>query len=73
MKDTSKRTWSLPFPVQPCAIVLAPNCLAAITRCLEIKGRDNAETSGYCPSYIPFANSAGMQYSFANSSLASAT
>ena len=44
---TSKRTWSLPLPVQPCATVLAPNCFAAATRCLTIRGRDSAETSGY--------------------------
>ncbi len=43
---TSNRTWSLPFPVQPCATVSAPWYIAAATRCLTITGRDSAETSG---------------------------
>jgi hypothetical protein len=43
---TSNRTWSLPLPVQPCATVVAPYCVAAATRCLTISGRDSAETSG---------------------------
>ena len=43
---TSKRTWSLPLPVQPCATVVAPNWRAARTRCLTMTGRDSAETSG---------------------------
>ncbi|SLI04332.1 Uncharacterised protein [Mycobacteroides abscessus subsp. abscessus] len=46
---TSKRTWSLPLPVQPCATVSAPWNLAASTRCLTISGRLIAETSGYWP------------------------
>ena len=69
--ETSKRTWSLPLPVQPCAIVSAPNWCAARTRCLVISGREIAETSGYTPSYMAFALRACMQYSFANSSRAS--
>ncbi len=44
--DTSKRTWSLPLPVQPWAMVSAPNWWAARTRCLVISGREMAETSG---------------------------
>ena len=43
---TSKRTWSLPLPVQPWATVVAPNSRAALTRCLTITGREMAETSG---------------------------
>jgi len=43
---TSKRTWSLPLPVQPCATVEAPNWRAARTRCLTMSGRESAETSG---------------------------
>ncbi|CPU65939.1 Uncharacterised protein [Mycobacteroides abscessus] len=70
---TSKRTWSLPLPVQPCATVVAPNWRAARTRCLTMTGRDSAETSGYRSRYRAFARSAGMQYSAANSSRASAT
>lgn len=44
--ETSKRTWSLPLPVQPWATVVAPNFLAAFTRCLVITGREIAETFG---------------------------
>ena len=44
--ETSKRTWSLPLPVQPWATVVAPNFLAAFTRCLAIIGREIAETCG---------------------------
>ena len=43
---TSKRTWSLPLPVQPWATVVAPCSRAAATRCLTITGRESAETSG---------------------------
>ena len=43
---TSKRTWSLPLPVQPWATIEAPWYFAAATRCLTISGRDSAETSG---------------------------
>lgn len=42
----SKRTWSLPLPVQPWATVSAPCLRAAATRCLTMAGRDSAETSG---------------------------
>ena len=44
--ETSKRTWSLPLPVQPWATVLAPCFFAALTRCLVITGREIAETFG---------------------------
>jgi hypothetical protein len=44
--ETSKRTWSLPLPVQPWATAVAPWWRAAVTRCLTITGRDRAETSG---------------------------
>ena len=44
--DTSKRTWSLPLPVQPWATASAPCSLAAATRCFTITGRDRADTSG---------------------------
>jgi hypothetical protein len=43
---TSKRTWSLPLPVQPCETVEAPYFFAAATRCLTMSGRLSAETSG---------------------------
>ena len=45
-RPASKRTWSLPLPVQPCDTVVPPNSFAAVTRCLTISGRDSAETSG---------------------------
>ena len=59
--DTSKRTWSLPLPVHPCATASARCSRAAATRCLTITGRDSADTSGYLPSYSAFAFSAGRQ------------
>ena len=57
--DTSKRTWSLPLPVQPWATASAPCWRAAATRCLTMTGRDSAETSGYLPSYRALALRAG--------------
>ena len=48
--DTSKRTWSLPLPVQPWAMASAPWRRAAATRCLTMTGRDSDEISGYLPS-----------------------
>ena len=44
--ETSKRTWSLPLPVQPWATVCAPNSRAALTRWRAMTGRDRADTSG---------------------------
>src|SRR5674536_21286 len=72
-KPTSKRTWSLPLPVQPWASALAPYRRAASTMCLTITGRDSAETSGYRSMYSALARSAGRQWSSANSSLRSST
>ena len=43
---TSKRTWSLPLPVQPCETTVAPWDCAAWARCRTISGRDSALTSG---------------------------
>merc|ERR1711965_910720 len=39
---TSKRTWSLPFPVQPWATASAPTSRATSTSRLAIKGRAKA-------------------------------
>ena len=47
---TSKRTWSLPLPVQPSATAPAPWRRASATKWRTITGRDSAETSGYFPS-----------------------
>jgi len=44
---TSKRTWSLPLPVQPCATMAAPFSAATRARWVTMSGRDSAETSGY--------------------------
>ena len=44
--DTSKRTWSFPFPVHPWATASAPCSFAAATRCLTMTGRESADTSG---------------------------
>ncbi len=46
MADTSKRTWSLPLPVQPWATPSAPYRRASSTWCLTMSGRLSAETSG---------------------------
>ena len=43
---TSKRTWSLPLPVQPWATAPAPYRFAASTRWRTMTGRDRADTSG---------------------------
>ncbi len=47
---TSKRTWSFPLPVQPCATAVAPWRRASATRWRTMTGRESAETSGYLPS-----------------------
>jgi hypothetical protein len=70
---TSKRTWSLPFPVEPWATPAAPVSRATRTRWRTISGRDSADTSGYLPMYIALAFSAGAMKSVANSSFASTT
>ena len=62
----SKRTWSLPLPVHPCAIATAPYLCAPSTRCLEMSGRESAETSGYLFSYKALAARAFARYSSAN-------
>jgi hypothetical protein len=46
---TSKRTWSLPLPVEPWAMWVAPTSRAASTSFLAIKGRPSAVKSGYLP------------------------
>jgi len=70
---TSKRTWSLPLPVQPCPIADAPTSRATRTRWRVISGLDSALTSGYFPMYRALAAIEGATKSFANSSLASTT
>ena len=42
----SIRTWSLPLPVQPCAIVSQPLARAYFTASLAISGRPSAVNSG---------------------------
>src|ERR1039458_6483678 len=70
---TSKRTWSLPFPVQPCATVSAPWLRAWSTRCRTMSGRDSAETKGDLFSYLALARIPGTQNSSASSRPASIT
>ncbi len=70
---TSKRTWSLPLPVQPWATASAPNSRAAATRWRVITGRDSDDTSGYLPSYRAFALIALATRRCAYSSRASTT
>ena len=61
MADTSKRTWSLPLPVQPWARPSAPYFRAIATWCFTINGRDSADTSGYLPSYSALARMTGAR------------
>ena len=49
----SNLNWSLPFPVQPCAIVVAFSFLAISTIFFAISGLANAVLNGY-PSYNAF-------------------
>ena len=53
------RTWSLPLPVQPCAIVSHPVSRAFSTASFAISGRPSAVKSGYPPPYSAFALIAG--------------
>ncbi len=46
---TSKRTWSLPLPVEPCAMWVALTSRATSTSFLAIKGLPSAVNSGYFP------------------------
>ena len=46
--EVSKRTWSLPLPVQPWAMQVAPYLWAAWTRWAEISGRDRQRAAGTC-------------------------
>ena len=71
--EVSKRTWSLPLPVQPWATHVAPYLWATSTRCLEMSGRERAESSGYLFSYMALAAMAQVRYVFANSSVMSTT
>ncbi len=70
---TSKRTWSLPLPVQPCAMYLAWCRCASSTRCLTMIGRLIAERSGYLFSYSALARSALARNSSTYSSRTSLT
>jgi hypothetical protein len=49
------RTWSLPLPVQPWAIVSQPVSRAASTASFAISGRPSAVNSGYPPPYSALA------------------
>jgi hypothetical protein len=71
--DVSKRTWSLPLPVQPWATASAPASRAAATTFSAMRGRASEDTSGYRPSYSALACSAGQQNRVTYSSRASAT
>ena len=55
LHSSSKRTWSLPLPVQPWATATAPSFWATLTRWRQMAGRDRALSSGYLFSYMPLA------------------
>jgi len=57
--DTSMRTWSLPFPVQPCAMAVAFSMCAISTSFFAMSGRPSAVARGYRSSYMASACSAG--------------
>ena len=50
LNASSNRSWSLPFPVQPCTVASAPTSSATPATASAITGRESAETSGYFPS-----------------------
>ena len=47
---SSKRTWSFPFPVAPCAIASADSARAISTMCLAMSGRAMLVPRKCCPS-----------------------
>ena len=59
--ETSETNLIVALAGQPWEMVSAPNWWAARTRCLEISGREMAETSGYTPSYMALAFRAFMR------------
>ena len=67
----SKRTWSLPLPVQPWATAPAPWARADSTSLRAMRGRDSDEMRGYWPSYRAPAFRVGRTYSSASSRRAS--
>ena len=55
-RQASKRTWSLPLPVQPWATVGRAELVRDLDELLRrCSGRDRAESSGYLFSYMAFA------------------
>jgi hypothetical protein len=46
LNASSKRSWSLPLPVQPCTTASAPRSSAMSATASAITGRESAETSG---------------------------
>ena len=70
---TSNRTWSLPLPVQPCAMAVAPSRRATCTSIAAMRGRPSAVASGYSFSYTAPACSEGQTNSSRNGCLPSAT
>ena len=71
--DTSKRTWSLPLPVQPWATASAPCAFAARDEVLHDHGPRQRRHQRVAVLVQALAASAGMQYSSAYSSRASTT
>ena len=59
MTVSSKRTWSLPLPVHPCATASAPSFSAISTMCFAMSGRANDVPSKYSRSYTAPACNVG--------------
>src|ERR1700693_4290230 len=70
---TSNRTWSLPLPVQPCAMAVAPSRRATSTIIAAISGRPSAVASGYSFSYTAPACREGHTKSWRKGARPSAT
>src|ERR1700730_17531404 len=70
---TSNRTWSLPLPVHPWAIAVAPSRRATSTIIAAIRGRPSAVASGYSFSYTAPAWSEGQTKSCRKGARPSAT
>ncbi|GFI70128.1 hypothetical protein IMSAG249_01955 [Lachnospiraceae bacterium] len=71
LMPSSKRIWSLPFPVAPWQIAAAPSLRAISTSFFAIRGLAMEVPRRYLFSYTAWACTQGMMYSSQNSSVTS--
>ena len=71
LMPSSKRIWSLPLPVAPWQMAVAPSLRAISTRRLAMPGRAIEVPKRYLFSYTAPACTQGIMYSSANSSVMS--